>query len=606
MLQHHQPQTATFAPQQGPGYPLPGIGQAVQRSPLGTASSIDSDRRYRGPDSGDLEQERRHLDDQMRELERLRETRQAQIHDRQQPLHDNDRQYRGPELGDLEQRRRHIDDQMRELERITELQRVQIHEQQQPPLENHTGSIPLQQPVASRIPSTLHGPNGILSASSSAGTGLSQLPAPPGSLLGHGNTFPNGLATHDSLGRAVIQHVGQPPPPQHLLGYAGAGVPQHAPNGGNLLSQGQQPILNDALSYLDQVKVRFQDHPDVYNKFLDIMKDFKSQAIDTPGVIERVSTLFNGHPELIQGFNTFLPPGYRIECGTNDDPNSIRVTTPMGTTVSSMTNLPNHTNGLSNGNLADESGPSPRHSYNENGYRSLEGNWEQSNHLSSTMERPFSPVRRPGLQTIYVQQTPSRQDQIIHYGSRDDELSAADAAVLAHQQEQRGVSQLQNAISAASDSIHGRPTAMQLSPNGGPVGTLSHAVPGLNGGGMGPLIGAQLNLEKRGPVEFNHAISYVNKIKVSRTLGIALSWYADHHRTALWHSPRYTNNFLKYYRHIRKSPSLYRMCTHKSLSYSMLLQIFWRTSNNFYQSLRLKQGLRPKQLPDKPQKTLQC
>lgn len=36
--------------------------------------------------------------------------------------------------------------------------------------------------------------------------------------------------------------------------------------------------LQDALSYLDQVKVRFVEHPDVYNRFLDIMKDFKSQA----------------------------------------------------------------------------------------------------------------------------------------------------------------------------------------------------------------------------------------------------------------------------------------------------------------------------------------
>jgi len=34
----------------------------------------------------------------------------------------------------------------------------------------------------------------------------------------------------------------------------------------------------DALSYLDQVKVQFSDQPDVYNRFLDIMKDFKSQA----------------------------------------------------------------------------------------------------------------------------------------------------------------------------------------------------------------------------------------------------------------------------------------------------------------------------------------
>jgi paired amphipathic helix protein Sin3a len=36
--------------------------------------------------------------------------------------------------------------------------------------------------------------------------------------------------------------------------------------------------VRDALTYLDQVKVQFSDQPDVYNKFLDIMKDFKSQA----------------------------------------------------------------------------------------------------------------------------------------------------------------------------------------------------------------------------------------------------------------------------------------------------------------------------------------
>ncbi|EDR09490.1 uncharacterized protein LACBIDRAFT_319144 [Laccaria bicolor S238N-H82] len=72
----------------------------------------------------------------------------------------------------------------------------------------------------------------------------------------------------------------------------------------------------DALSYLDAVKVQFSEQPDVYNHFLDIMKEFKNE-IDTPGVIKRVSHLFNGHPSLIQGFNTFLPVGYRIECSTD-------------------------------------------------------------------------------------------------------------------------------------------------------------------------------------------------------------------------------------------------------------------------------------------------
>ena len=60
--------------------------------------------------------------------------------------------------------------------------------------------------------------------------------------------------------------------------------------------------------------------------------------INTPGVIERVSSLFTGHPALIQGFNTFLPPGYRIECSRDSkDVNTIRVTTPQGTMTQSTT-----------------------------------------------------------------------------------------------------------------------------------------------------------------------------------------------------------------------------------------------------------------------------
>uniref|UniRef100_A0A3P9J4P5 Paired amphipathic helix protein Sin3b n=1 Tax=Oryzias latipes TaxID=8090 RepID=A0A3P9J4P5_ORYLA len=79
----------------------------------------------------------------------------------------------------------------------------------------------------------------------------------------------------------------------------------------------QKLKVEDALSYLDQVKIRFANDPGIYNKFLDIMKEFKSQSIDTPGVINRVSQLFHGHPDLVLGFNAFLPPGYRIEIPKN-------------------------------------------------------------------------------------------------------------------------------------------------------------------------------------------------------------------------------------------------------------------------------------------------
>ncbi|XP_015113100.1 paired amphipathic helix protein Sin3b isoform X4 [Diachasma alloeum] len=93
--------------------------------------------------------------------------------------------------------------------------------------------------------------------------------------------------------------------------------------------QFQRLKVEDALSYLDQVKYKFNDQPQVYNDFLDIMKEFKSQSIDTPGVITRVSNLFKGHPELIVGFNTFLPPGYKIEVQANEQGYAFQVSVSM-------------------------------------------------------------------------------------------------------------------------------------------------------------------------------------------------------------------------------------------------------------------------------------
>ncbi|KAJ6838532.1 paired amphipathic helix protein Sin3-like 4 [Iris pallida] len=70
---------------------------------------------------------------------------------------------------------------------------------------------------------------------------------------------------------------------------------------------------NDALQYLKAVKDIFQDKKEKYDQFLEVMKDFKSQRIDTAGVILRVKDLFKGHRDLILGFNTFLPKGYEIK-----------------------------------------------------------------------------------------------------------------------------------------------------------------------------------------------------------------------------------------------------------------------------------------------------
>ncbi|TNN00405.1 hypothetical protein fugu_011651 [Takifugu bimaculatus] len=150
---------------------------------------------------------------------------------------------------------------------------------------------------------------------------------------GHGHT-PNpavhGGAHHHSP--AV-----QPHGPSVMSGHSHTAAPQASAQG----QQFQRLKVEDALSYLDQVKLQFGNQPQVYNDFLDIMKEFKSQSIDTPGVISRVSQLFKGHPDLIMGFNTFLPPGYKIEVQTNDlvnvtTPGQIHHITPHGISVQNI------------------------------------------------------------------------------------------------------------------------------------------------------------------------------------------------------------------------------------------------------------------------------
>jgi paired amphipathic helix protein Sin3a len=238
------------------------------------------------------------------------------------------------------------------------------------------------------------------------------------------------------------------------------------------MAHGQQPILNDALSYLDQVKIRFSDQPDVYNRFLDIMKDFKSQAIDTPGVIERVSNLFNGHPALIQGFNTFLPPGYRIECGTEENPDAIRVTTPSGTMTQSL---------QTRGRAQFESGgqsTAPRPDL----FESRHG-WGQALGASPGARPVELPVYKP---------------------------APVDEAANALTQEQRGVSTLQSAVTAVTNGT--TRSALAVSPGPGQGAAYPQQNNAFGGGAAGG------EMKRGGPVEFNHAISYVNKIKVGGIL----------------------------------------------------------------------------------------
>ncbi|XP_010255489.1 PREDICTED: paired amphipathic helix protein Sin3-like 4 isoform X2 [Nelumbo nucifera] len=109
---------------------------------------------------------------------------------------------------------------------------------------------------------------------------------------------------------------GQPQVPRGGGGAVGGG----GGGGGSGGGEGAQKLTtNDALAYLKAVKDIFQDKREKYDEFLEVMKDFKAQRIDTTGVISRVKELFKGHRDLILGFNTFLPKGYEITLPLEDE-----------------------------------------------------------------------------------------------------------------------------------------------------------------------------------------------------------------------------------------------------------------------------------------------
>ncbi|KAJ6814157.1 paired amphipathic helix protein Sin3-like 4 [Iris pallida] len=99
-----------------------------------------------------------------------------------------------------------------------------------------------------------------------------------------------------------VNGSGPDPPGPHMSASAAAAA-----------SSAAKLTTNDALQYLKAVKDIFQDKKEKYDQFLEVMKDFKSQRVDTAGVILRVKDLFKGHRDLILRFNTFLPKGYEIK-----------------------------------------------------------------------------------------------------------------------------------------------------------------------------------------------------------------------------------------------------------------------------------------------------
>lgn len=137
----------------------------------------------------------------------------------------------------------HREREQREREREQQIQQMerQQREQQHHPVQSHTGSIPIHQPVASKVPNSIHGPNGLLS-----NLGANPPPNPPQSAMqssgGPGGMYGPQIQHGEGTPRPYMQHPPQGPPGQPMLGYNGP-APQ-IPGGVAALAQGQQPILN--------------------------------------------------------------------------------------------------------------------------------------------------------------------------------------------------------------------------------------------------------------------------------------------------------------------------------------------------------------------------
>lgn len=199
-------------------------------------------------------------------------------------------------------------------------------------------------------------------------------------------------------------------------------------------------------------------------------------------MIKRVSTLFSGHPNLVQGFNTFLPPGYIISCSNDPMDTSIRVTTPQGTTTAQ---------------------PGPP--------RQMNAPRELTRFYDLPQGSKAWPGAAEGMYGPYAGQPgpPGPDPNAALHEARMREMQQQDRARIAAQQQQ----------AAAAAAQHAQ--AIQAGNQAG-VNQLQNAAAQANGGprpGMAPAMGIagprEAQAGAKGPVEFNHAINYVNKIKVS-------------------------------------------------------------------------------------------
>ncbi|CAI4218677.1 unnamed protein product [Parascedosporium putredinis] len=92
------------------------------------------------------------------------------------------------------------------------------------------------------------------------------------------------------------------PTPSAAAGAAAVGAAQLA----NQEKRG--PVeFNHAISYVNKIKNRFQDKPEIYKQFLEILQTYQRESKAIADVYSQVTALFHTAPDLLEDFKQFLP-----------------------------------------------------------------------------------------------------------------------------------------------------------------------------------------------------------------------------------------------------------------------------------------------------------
>ncbi|CAI9784184.1 unnamed protein product [Fraxinus pennsylvanica] len=89
------------------------------------------------------------------------------------------------------------------------------------------------------------------------------------------------------------------------------------------------PSYNEALSFVEIVKQRFQDQESVYRKFCNIFAMFRGRLTDPESLISQVEIMFNDHADLISLFHNFFPKNLQMAVAGDRDTAPVCVPTAL-------------------------------------------------------------------------------------------------------------------------------------------------------------------------------------------------------------------------------------------------------------------------------------